>query len=145
MSTNNKIFPSSKSFGALKLLISVSLFALFFIIVFLLCAVFSGFVLLKLPNPLKMIDAATLISLYFAAIISSFLISKKNGQKYLMCAAFCALLLFAFLFLMSLFTNSGIFTVRFFLRLISLPLCFLGALLGKKREKRVVHKHKRKF
>lgn len=142
MLKKKNFFTSSKDFGALDYIISTSIFALLLISIFLFCALLLGFLFFKLPEPLKTSNFATLGSLYIAVLSSSFIISKKNRQKYFLCAVFNAFFLFTILFILSLIGKSGILNINFLLRIISLPLCFFGAFLGMHREKPKKHKHR---
>ena len=137
-----RIFPPpTHKFGALTYLISVCIFALALALIFLLLSTVLGAIAFKLPNPLKLTGVLTFCALYLSALISSFIISKKNGQKYLLCALFNSLFLFLILTALALFGKTSIFSIDFALRLASILFCILGALLGIKRQK--VKKHKR--
>ena len=90
-----RIFPpATRKFGALDYLISTTIFALALTLIFLFSCAFLGVIAFKMPNPLKFTSALAYIALYLSAFSSSFIISKKNGQKYLLCALFNASFLF---------------------------------------------------
>ncbi len=143
MLTKKKFQSGVKSFGALNHLISLAAFALLFVCIFLLCAFLLGFVFFKLPQPLKLTNVATLGALYLSCAVSSFIISKKNGQKYFLCAVLNSTFVVFLLTALSFFGTTRIFSFDFLLRLLSILFCFLGAFLGVKREKIKKHSHRR--
>lgn len=142
MQTKKKILPSAKGFGALDYVISIALFALIFTVLFFILVALFGVAFIKLPQPLKMTNIATLGSLYVSALASSFIISKKNGQKYLLLATFNSLFL-SFLLLILSFFGDGPLCLDFILRILCVLFCYIGAFLGIKREKIKKHKHRR--
>ena len=138
-----KNFPlGQKRFGALDYLISAVIFGGLIICLFFIFAAIFGFIFFKLPAPLKMTNIATLGALYLSAFLSSFIISRINGQKYFLCALFNSLLVGAILLILSFFGESGTFSIHFLLRLVSIPVIFIGALLGIKREKARKRRHR---
>ena len=144
MLTKRIFSPATRKFGALDYLISTSIFALALTLIFLFSCATLGVIAFKLPNPLKFTSALAYIALYLSAFSSSFIISKKNGQKYLLCALFNASFLFFALFILAILGKTSIFSLVFALRLASLLFIFLGAFLGIRRQKVKKHK-KRKF
>ena len=138
-----KNFPlGQKRFGALDYLISVVIFGGLAICLFFTFAAIFGFIFFKLPSPLKMTNIATLGALYISAFIASFIISKINGQKYFLCALFNSLLVASILLILSFFGESGTFSIHFLLRLVCIPVIFIGAFLGIKREKTKKRRHR---
>lgn len=138
-----KNFPlGQKRFGALDYLISAVIFGGLAICLFFIFAAIFGFIFFKLPSPLKMTNIATLGALYISAFIASFIISKINGQKYFLCALFNSLLVASILLILSFFGESGTFSIHFLLRLICVPIIFIGAFLGIKREKTKKRRHR---
>ncbi len=138
-----KNFPlGQKRLGALDYLISVVIFGGLAICLFFIFAAVFGFIFFKLPSPLKMTNIATLGALYISAFAASLIISKKNGQKYFLCALFNSILIGAILLILSFFGDNGVFSVHFLLRLICVPMIFIGALLGIKREKAKKRHHR---
>lgn len=142
MLTKKKFPLGERRFSALDYLISVAIFSGLFICLFLLFAALFGFIFFKLPSPLKMTNIATLGALYISAFSASLIISKKNGQKYFLCALFNSILIGAILLILSFFGESGTFSIHFLLRLICVPIIFIGALLGIRREKAKKRRHR---
>ena len=138
-----KNFPlGQKRFGALDYLISVVIFGGLAICLFFTFAAIFGFIFFKLPSPLKMTNIATLGALYISAFIASFIITKINGQKYFLCALFNSLLVASILLILSFFGESGTFSIHFLLRLVCIPVIFIGAFLVIKREKTKKRRHR---
>ena len=122
--------------GFLGLLKSCSLFLLVFIALCVFISVITAIFFYKSLNPSKAIDLISLSSLFISAFISSFLLSKYNGQKYLLGGILLGFMIFVILFIGALFTERKIFSAEFLLRLAVPAVTMIGALLGIKREKR---------
>ncbi len=120
---------------------------LFFCVFAVLCVAFSAIfslIFYQTLNPSKMLDISSLSSLYLASFASAFLLSKKNGQKYLLGGAILGVIILFVLVVGAIFCNTKIFSVEFLLKAVIPFVCILGAFLGIKREKKNKRKHIKK-
>ncbi len=111
----------------------------FFAIFSLLCIAFSCIISLifyQTLNPNKMVDFASITSLYLSSFFSAFLLSKKTGQKYILGGALLGVIILFVLFISALFTETKLISSEFLLKAVVPFVCILGALLGVKREKK---------
>ena len=106
-----------------------------------ICLIMSIFFYQTL-NPNKMTNLISLVSLFLSTFISAFLLSKRNGQKYLLGGLLLGCMIFVLLFIGALFTERKIFSPDFALRLAIPAVSLVGSLLGIKREKKIKRKHR---
>lgn len=106
-----------------------------------ICLIMSIFFYQTL-NPNKMTNLISLVSLFLSTFISAFLLSKRNGQKYLLGGLLLGCMIFILLFIGALFTERKIFSPDFALRLAIPAVSLVGSLLGIKREKKIKRKHR---
>ncbi|MBQ8545925.1 MAG: TIGR04086 family membrane protein [Clostridia bacterium] len=118
---------------------------LFFAVFLALCILFSvafSLIFYQTLNPDKMLDLASVLSLYISAFISAFLLSKKNGQKYILGGTILGLMILLVLVVGSFFTDTKIISAEFLLKAVIPFVCILGSVLGIKREKKIKRKHR---
>ncbi len=144
MNISKKSFNHSKDgeLSFLSLLKRCLLFLAIFVALCVTITVIMSLFLYRTLNPNKMVDLISLSSLFISAFVSAFLLSKRNGQKYLLGGLMLGCMIFVVLFAGALFTERKIFSAEFGLRLAVPAVCMIGALLGIKREKKVKRKHK---
>ena len=110
----------------------------FFAIFSLICVAFSSITSLifyQTLNPNKMVDFASISSLYLSAFLTSFLLSKKTGQKYILGGALLGAIILCVLFVAAVFTDTKIISSEFLFKAMVPIVCMFGAVLGIKREK----------
>ena len=118
---------------------------LFFAVFLGMCILFStvfSLIFYQTLNPDKMLDLASLASLYISAFLSAFLLSKKNGQKYILGGTILGLMILFVLITGAFFTDTKIISAEFLLKAVIPFVCILGSVLGIKREKKIKRKHK---
>lgn len=119
---------------------------LFFVVFLALCILFSGvfsLIFYQTLNPDKMLDLASIMSLYISAFLAAFLLSKKNGQKYILGGTILGLMILLVLFVGAFFTDTKIISAEFLLKAVIPFVCILGSVLGIKREKKIKRKRQR--
>lgn len=112
------------------------LFLLVFVSLCVLISLVMSLIFYKSVNPGKMVNIISLTALFSSAFISAFLLSKFNGQKYLLGGIMLGVMIFILLFIGALFTERKIFSADFALRLSVPAVTMIGALIGIKREKK---------
>ena len=144
MGYSRKKFSFNKENGEMTFISLIKSCLLFFAVFAVLCVVFSAvfsLIFYQTLNPSKMLDISSLSSLYLASFVSAFLLSKKNGQKYLIGGAMLGIIILFVLVIGAIFCNTKIFSVEFLLKAVVPFVCILGAFLGIKREKKNKRKH----
>lgn len=126
----------SKDLTLIMLLKSCLLFLLVFISLCVFISVIMSLIFYQSLNPSKMVDLISLSSLFLSAFVSAFLLSKANGQKYLLGGILLGIMIFILLFIGALFTERKIFSADFLFRLSVPAITMIGALAGIKREKK---------
>lgn len=113
---------------------------IFFLLTALLVLLLS-LIFYNTENPGSIVLFVATASMYLSALISSFALSKFNGGLYLWGGLILGAMVLAVILIASIFIK--VENHNIFLQLAIPAITVLGALLGKKREKR--NKHKRRF
>lgn len=117
------------------------LFSLIFaVITVLLVLIFSAF-FYNTENPTSKLQLIAIISVYLAAFISAFALSKVNGGLYFWGGLILGSIILALILILSIFIKVD--NQNIFLQLALPIISILGAMLGQKREKR--NKHRKHF
>lgn len=144
MGYSRKRFNLNKENNELSFIALLKTCLLFFGVFAFFCVLFSaGFSLIfyQTLNPTKMLDFASLLSLYASALLSSFLLSKKTGQKYILGGIVLGTIILLVLIIGAIFCNTKIISIEFLLKAVIPFVCVLGAMLGIKRERKNKRKH----
>ena len=137
-----KFNKENEDFTFFSLFKSCLLFFAIFLVLCILCSVTFSLVFYQTINPDKMLDLASIASLYISAFLSAFLMSKKNGQKYILGGTILGIMILFVLVIGSFFTDTKIISAEFLLKAVIPFVCILGSVLGIKREKKVKRKHR---
>lgn len=127
----------TKEFTFFKLFKRCLLFLLVFASLCIFISLLMSLIFYQSINPNKVVDLISIASLFSSAFISAFLLSKSNGQKYLLGGIMLGIMIFIILFIGALFTERKIFSAEFLLRLAVPAVTMIGSLLGMKREKKI--------
>ena len=112
---------------------------IFIIPTVLLCILFTmlfSAVFFNMPDSTSKISLCATLSLYFTAFFAGFIISKINGQKYLLGGALLGFLIFAINIIFFLIFEDNIELSYIMTKLLIPVTCILGSILGIKREKK---------
>ena len=108
------------------------------------CILFSfifSIIFYNFENSTKMIDLASLLSLFSSGFTSCFIASKITGENYYFKPLVLSLLAFILFFAIAIFSKTKIFSINFLIKLLFPAFCFLGAFLGRKHIKTKRKKH----
>ena len=121
---------------------SCLLFLVFFCALSLVLILITSFIFFRLEDPTAWLDIIGKFVLYFSALVSGFLLSKRNLQRYVPGGLFLGALITALIFTLSLILqNETANNNALWLALI--PVCtVLGSVLGIKRTSKP-RRHKR--
>lgn len=132
----------SKELSFFSLIKSCLAFLLVFVGICITITIIASIFFYQSLNPTKMIDLISIGSLFLSAFISAFLLSKRNGQKYILGGLLLGGMIFILLFIGALMNGTQIFSAEFALKLAIPAVCVIGSLLGIKREKKLKRKHR---
>ena len=96
----------------------------------------------KLPDPTSKIHIASLLSMYISALISGFILSKINKQKYLASGFILGMILFLLNFILSLVFNKDLSVYSIVWKILIIVVCVLGSALGVKKERKSFRKNR---
>lgn len=97
----------------------------------------------NMPDSTSKISLCSSLSMYFTAFFAGFILSKVNGQKYLVGSALLGLILFAINVILALIIKSDFGFSQMLMKLLIPFTCVCGGILGIKREKK--HLRKKRF
>lgn len=131
----------NEDFTILSLFKSCGIFLIVFAVISLISILILSFIFYSTKDPTSKIKIAALISLYFSSFVCAFMMSKKNGQMFLVGGFIFGLCIIVLTLILSLFFKSeGTMQNSIILRsIIIIPTMLGGVLGGKKKE----HKRKR--
>ena len=128
--------------GIKTLLINlVIFFSIFCLVCILLSVIFSLIFYYSTENPNKMVNFSSFASLFLSSMITSFIMSKKLGERYLLNSLLLSGIILITLLFGAIFTDTRIFSLEFLLKLLVPVFCMVGAFWGKKRNKN----HKKRY
>ena len=118
---------------------TVMFFAISFVIMLIMSCVFYN-----TSDPTSKISIISLCALYLSSFVCGFLLSKLNGQLYLLGSFTLGIMIFLSSLLLSLFFgNEGFFATSLAWRALAPVFCIIGGFGGMRKEKQH-HKRKRR-
>ena len=121
------------------------IFMLIFCIISLLLATILALVLYNTKDPSSFLCYIGPVVLSFSSMLTGFIFSRKNGEKWLLCGVILGLILTSLIFVLNLTFNSyGSESQLVLLALVPLT-TVIGSLLGSKRKTVNKHHKRHKF
>lgn len=137
--------PNKRSEGLplYKLVLRCAIFAVIFCVISILVIVLTSIIFYNTPNPTVKTQTAAFIALYSSAFITSFIMTRINGEKWLFGGLILGLMLFILTLVFSIFINGVPGSQSIIPRILVAVVALLAAFLGRKREHSKKPHHKK--
>lgn len=127
---------NKKSLSFCKLILRSSIFVFAFMIVLSISTLISSFLFYNTTNPTSKIELAALISLYFSTFLCSLMLTRINGEKWLLGGLVLGVLIYMTTLVFAIFIKDDPNPKNIILRALIIAVSVFSAFISRKREKK---------
>ena len=142
--TNNYPYHHDRAQGMpfFTLLMRCAVFLIIFIFVAIVSSLVCSIIFFNTTNPTSKIDVASLCALYSSVALCSILLTRINGEKWLLGGLILGIMIYLCTLILAFFVNGESNSNNIIMRALILPISVLFAFLTRKKNK---SRHKSKF